>query len=244
MPEQLSKRALASRANGAKSRGPKTEEGKRRSAQNSLRHGLLAKCILLDNECRDTFQIVHQYHIEKFNPADDVEHSAVEEMVAAAWRLRRLWTIETALFDNKIGKRTDPTSRDRMAAAFSELAAGNELNLLDRYEARLHRAYQRALSNFLALREFDSAPLPNEPNAEDEPIAENDTNMESDPLPQPEAAPSESPIPNEPNSQTPPSPVPEAPDLYVPQDNIIYITALPGTIPPRRPDRSAGRNER
>jgi hypothetical protein len=68
--------------------------------------------------------------------------------------------------------------------------------------------------------------------------------MESDPLPQPEAAPSESPIPNEPNSQTPPSPVPEAPDLYVPQDNIIYITALPGTIPPRRPDRSAGRNER
>jgi hypothetical protein len=227
MPEQLSKRALASRANGAKSRGPKTEQGKRRSAQNSLRHGLLAKCILLDNECRDTFQIVHQYHLEKFNPADDVEHSAVEEMVAAAWRLRRIWTIETALFDNKIGSRTDPTSRDRMAAAFSELAAGNELNLLDRYEARLHRAYQRALSNFLALREFDATPLPNEPDAEI------DT---ADPVAQPEAAPSESPLPNEPNKQTPPSSVPEAPNLcdsasprednpvLHPLPNVVYIT--------------------
>jgi hypothetical protein len=114
-----------------------------------------------------------------------------------------------------------------MAAAFSELATGNELNLLDRYEARLHRAYQRALSNFLALREFDSAPLPNEPNAED------DTSMENAPVPQPEPAPSASPLPlpmpNEPNAQSEPSPAPEAPNLCdstPPRGNIIYITPV------------------
>ena len=40
-----------------------------------------------------------------------------------------------------------------LAGAFSKLASSTELNLLHRYEARLHRIYQRALLNLAALGE-------------------------------------------------------------------------------------------
>ena len=83
-----------------------------------------------------------------------MEEGAVEEMAAASWRLRRLWTIETRLFDNGIAKRTETDERDRLAGAFSDLAIGNDLSLLDRYEKKLHRMYQRSLHNFLVLREL------------------------------------------------------------------------------------------
>lgn len=144
----------ASRANGARGHGPVTEEGKSRSSLNAIRHGLLAKGVVLSNESEETFSQLLGQHLEKLGPADDVEQGAIEEMVASNWRLRRLWTIETRLFDNNIGKRQDTDERDRLAGAYSDLAAGNDLNLLDRYEARLHRMYQRSLHNFLVLREL------------------------------------------------------------------------------------------
>ena len=40
---QAGGRALASRRNGAKSRGPKTAAGRERSSQNALKHGLRAR---------------------------------------------------------------------------------------------------------------------------------------------------------------------------------------------------------
>ncbi len=158
--KRVNKAALASKQNGARSRGPKTEEGKRISSRNALRHGLLARNIILSNESQEVFDATLQEHLAKMAPADGVEQGAIEEMVSASWRLRRLWMMEKTLLQKALDGRTEPTEAERLAAAFRELAQSPELNLLDRYEARLHRMYQRSLHNLLILREFEAVDSP------------------------------------------------------------------------------------
>jgi hypothetical protein len=155
------RRINSSRANAARSRGPITPEGKERSSANALRHGLLANCVVLKNESSQCFDDLVTQHIERFAPADGVEFAMIEEMVAANWRIRRAWAIENRLMEKAIRNQPPGDEVARIAAAFSQLAASPELNLLHRYEARLHRIYQRALNNLVMLGEPE---LPNEPN--------------------------------------------------------------------------------
>jgi hypothetical protein len=126
----------------------------------------------LENESNECFDDLVTQHIQRFAPADGVEFAMVEEMVAANWRVRRAWAIENRLMEKAIRNQPAGDEAARIANAFSELAASPELNLLHRYETRLHRICQRALHNHLLLLRLAGAPaaappnhaLPNEPN--------------------------------------------------------------------------------
>src|ERR1035441_1485559 len=74
---------IAARANGARSRGPATPEGKRRSSQNATSHGLLARCIVMENESRTAFEALIAQHCDRLQPADALEFGFIEEMAAA-----------------------------------------------------------------------------------------------------------------------------------------------------------------
>ena len=80
-------------------------------------------------------------------------------LAAAYWRMRRAWAIENRLMEKALRNQPPGDEAGRIAAAFSELAASPELNLLHRYETRLHPIYQRALFNLAILRKCE---LPNE----------------------------------------------------------------------------------
>ena len=124
------RKVQSSKANGALSKGPITPAGKQRSSLNALRHGMCAKCIVLDHESRENFLILLQHHIDLFHPANEVEFGMIEEMCAAYWRQRRAWTIETALLEKHIALQADGSGPERMAAAFDRLAAAPTLPLL------------------------------------------------------------------------------------------------------------------
>ena len=156
------KRILASQANGARSKGSLTAEGKRRSSQNAISHGLLARHIVMREESPEGFEAVMNDHLTRLQPADGVELGMIEEMVASYWRLRRAWAIETRLLENQTESQSSGDSLDRMTKAFSDLAATPSLGLMHRYQTRLHLNYQRAPYNMLLLR---AATVPNEPRS-------------------------------------------------------------------------------
>ena len=162
----------ASRLNGAKSQGPITEEGIARSSQNAIKHGLAAhKLIVVEGESAQEWQDNVEDYVREFQPATKLEFQLVIEIAAAAWRLRRSKFVETAMIDLEMGKQrqqleethTNPDQPLRHASAMMGLS-GN-MNLIDRYETRAARAYERAVRNFDSHRARlrKTGNLPNEP---------------------------------------------------------------------------------
>jgi hypothetical protein len=185
------RRKIASRSNGARSRGPVTPAGKTRSSKNATRHGLMAKCVVLETESREGFDTLLAGFVERFAPADGVELGLVEEMFSAFWRQRRAWAIETRIMNGAIA--TQPPGQDqltRLTDGFTSIAAQPPLELIHRYETRLHRIFQRALANLVLMRSLqeltppaENIELPNEPS----PISEH---SEAPPEPEPQPLPS------------------------------------------------------
>ncbi|HSA81878.1 MAG TPA: hypothetical protein VLE23_13770, partial [Geminicoccaceae bacterium] len=95
-----SARAEASRKNGAKSRGPRTAEGKARSARNALKHGLrAAKYVVLPDEDAAEFAALEAALADELSPAGVLQGILVGRVARAAWRLERAERLEAELFE-------------------------------------------------------------------------------------------------------------------------------------------------
>ena len=95
-----SARAEASRRNGALSRGPRTAEGKARSAQNALRHGLRAeKHVVLPDEDSDEFAALAAALEDELAPEGALQSVLAGRIARAAWRLARAERLEIELFE-------------------------------------------------------------------------------------------------------------------------------------------------
>src|SRR5215472_17922004 len=156
----------SARRNGAQSRGPVTPEGKSRSAQNAIRHGLLAKCVVLSMEKHANFELLLQQYMDKFQPRDGVEIGAIEEMAASYWRLHRAFAMERQLFEAALENSPDGDDLEKLGNIWNQLADSSRLQSLHRYQSMLHRMHQRALNSLYKMRELDAEnmELPKEPN--------------------------------------------------------------------------------
>jgi hypothetical protein len=151
MPSE--RRSAASRTNGAKSRGPITPEGKANSARNSLKHGVLARTLVLDSESAQRFDTLLAGLTAELQPETGIELAFVESMAVARWRQMRIWVLEKSGFDHEIRKQDPANAAEdtptRAALAFRTLCdRSNSLELMNRYEVRFDRQYSRALRQF------------------------------------------------------------------------------------------------
>ena len=87
----------ANRRNALRSTGPTTEDGKRRSRQNAVRHGLSAETVVEMVEDIDDYRGFEAAIIADHDARTAVERELVLRLASLLWRLRRATMIETEL---------------------------------------------------------------------------------------------------------------------------------------------------
>ena len=87
----------ANRRNALRSTGPSTEQGKRRSRRNALRHGLSAETVVEIVEDIHDYQGFEAAVIADYEARTAVERELVLRLASLLWRLRRATAIETQL---------------------------------------------------------------------------------------------------------------------------------------------------
>src|SRR6266480_4291359 len=85
------------RRNATRSTGPNTEEGKRRSRQNAIRHGLCAETVIENVEDVEDYRAFEAAVIADYDAQTAVERELVLRLASLLWRLRRATAIETDL---------------------------------------------------------------------------------------------------------------------------------------------------
>ena len=154
-----SRQITANRLNAQRSTGPRTASGKAVVAHNALKHGLLARQVVLPDEDAGAYTALQGELEMRLVPGGVLEQLCVERLAAIAWRLRRIPAMEAGLL--LTGRPTEAEQRaleqdgalaatGRLGMAFAKRAG--QLNLLGRYEAMLERRFYRELRELGRLR--------------------------------------------------------------------------------------------
>ena len=161
------KQINANRQNAKKSSGPRTPKGKTRTAQNALKHGLLAQDSVIPSEEAADFDN-HLTAIEdSYLPRNRVEKEIVRQIADVMWRMQRLSRIESSAIAASIERTRDVQKRlypDRMKEGHegevqllgtSMLNASKFLNNLARYDGHLSRRFFRSVELMMRIRRQD-----------------------------------------------------------------------------------------
>ena len=88
----------ANRRNAQLSTGPVTEEGKRKSRQNAVRHGLTAETVIDALEDAEDYAAFEMAVTADYDAQSAVKRGLVLRLASLLWRLRRATAIESGLF--------------------------------------------------------------------------------------------------------------------------------------------------
>src|ERR1035438_6892600 len=103
----------ANRQNALRSTGPRTERGKRTSARNATKHGVLAREVVNTagdgKESSEDFHDLLQQLNQEYQPVGIVEDSFVQTIATCLWRKARVLRAE----NGEIRKRLDTLAMDR-----------------------------------------------------------------------------------------------------------------------------------
>lgn len=144
----------------ARNRGPITAQGKKNSSLNGLKYGLTARTVVLCNEDHSLFEKLQKRYMDSLQPTTPLELELIDRMVAAQWRMKRLWTVGTALADADmiLNRQKDEAENPQLDQDFrlslAQKRVSNDLTPMQLTEARFERSHDRSLNQFHRLRQF------------------------------------------------------------------------------------------
>ena len=154
----------ANRNNAQHSTGPRTPEGKQRSAQNAVTHGLAARHAIIPGEGPADYDDLLLSYREVFGPSDPYEHTLIRQMADAEWRLRRISRLEAAFISStfedhcRLVDDHDESGDDTSATyVLGKLMQNHtaDFTQFTRYEAQLRRSFQHAFKLLFDFRELE-----------------------------------------------------------------------------------------
>jgi hypothetical protein len=147
------KQIAASRANGQKSHGATTPEGKAASRFNALKHGIHAESQIIFDETPEALaELAAELH-EQYSPADATERFLVDTLIHNEWRLRRLRSVEADLWQTGVNTCIEKHPEMESATSGDALATiGPTFERLQRIVNSCERNYHRALKTLAALQ--------------------------------------------------------------------------------------------
>ena len=136
----------ASRSNGAKSRGPKTAAGKRRSSRNGCRHNLFSRIAPMPPADDPEFLADLADYRARYQPRTFEADSAVLSLAANMWLRMRLWPVCTEMWKAESLRQAAllPGEESRLHDAFALHHPSLQLfqRMEDRYNRRIARAFK------------------------------------------------------------------------------------------------------
>jgi hypothetical protein len=129
----VSEKQLAANKKNALKGGVKTEEGKAIAKYNALKHGLLAKEVVVTvgegAENPEEFNALMEDLKSQLAPAGTLEEMLVEKIAVAYWRLRRAYRYEVGLIRNELDTATDDYySGETSSSGYTEQKTDEEID--------------------------------------------------------------------------------------------------------------------
>jgi hypothetical protein len=98
MPSPL--QYTANRLNAEKSQGPTSPQGRARSSMNALRHGLIARLVVLSSEDMAAYKAFSKEIVDSLNPQTPVERQFAQTVADNQWRINRIRSIEDGMLSS------------------------------------------------------------------------------------------------------------------------------------------------
>jgi hypothetical protein len=138
--------------NSQKSTGPRTDSGKARSSQNSLKNGLYAISAKLPSEDQELYLAHSAAYVADLHPEGAAQQALVEIVSDNTWRLRRVRVLLEAQTDFLIRSVDCPVEISVEAFIKEQAAATRALESLSRHEQRMQNGMVKALKQLKELQ--------------------------------------------------------------------------------------------